>query len=112
VAAVTAAQEPDPELPRTSVYGLSLLPRLGVGLLESTSRSAPFWIADPCALKKSLEKSGPLSREPMERIARRLDLSLPHASFLIGSDSLRAVPARGERRCGCALRLSPGRPWS
>jgi hypothetical protein len=33
----------------------------------------------PGALKKRFRKSGPLSRETMERIARRLDLSLPPA---------------------------------
>jgi hypothetical protein len=37
------------------------------------------WVMYPGALKKRLRKSGPLSRETMERIARRLDLSLPPA---------------------------------
>ena len=34
----------------------------------------------PGALKKRLKKRGSLSRETMERIARRLDLSLPPAA--------------------------------
>jgi hypothetical protein len=37
------------------------------------------WVLYPGALRKRLRKKGPLSREAMERIARRLDLSLPRA---------------------------------
>jgi hypothetical protein len=37
------------------------------------------WVTYPGALRKRLKKKGSLSRERMERIARRLDLSLPRA---------------------------------
>ena len=36
------------------------------------------WVMYPGALKKRLCKAGPLSRETIERIARRLDVGLPH----------------------------------
>ena len=41
---------------------------------------ANVWVFHPCALRKRLKKKGPLSREAMNRIAHRLDLSLPPAA--------------------------------
>jgi hypothetical protein len=81
VAAVKAALERDPELKSTHVYGsLCFLDSDWGGLFDSPFSVGAVWIAYPRALKKNLKKSGPLSREKMERIARRLDMSLPRAT--------------------------------
>lgn len=81
VTAVKAALEPDPELRGTPVYGsLCFLDSDWGGLFDSPFSVGAVWIAYPRALKKSLKKQGPLAREKMERIARRLDLSLPRAA--------------------------------
>jgi len=50
-----------------------------VGLLDSPFQIGNVWVLYPGALRKRLKKDGPLSREAMARIARRLDLSLPDA---------------------------------
>jgi len=48
-------------------------------LLDFPFQLGTVWVMYPGALKKRLRKSGPLSREAMERIAGRLDRSLPPA---------------------------------
>ena len=52
---------------------------------QTGGSTSPFsvgtvWVVYPKALAKSLRRNGPLSRENMQRVARRLDLSLPHAA--------------------------------
>jgi hypothetical protein len=49
-------------------------------LLDFPFSVGSIWVAYPGALKKDLREKGPLSRETMERIARRLDPSLPPAA--------------------------------
>ena len=49
-------------------------------LLDFPFQIGSVWVLYPGALRKRLKKSGPLSRETMERIAHRFDLSLPHAT--------------------------------
>jgi hypothetical protein len=80
VVAVKAALAPDPELSGTDVYGSLCFLDSEWGLLDFPFSVGSVWIAYPGALRKSLKKNGSLSRERMERIARRLDLSLPRAS--------------------------------
>lgn len=79
VAAVKAALKPDSEVQGTNVYGSLCFLDSEWGLLDFPFSIGTVWIAYPGALKKNLKKKGPLSREKMERIARRLDLSLPRA---------------------------------
>jgi hypothetical protein len=50
------------------------------GLLDFPFQVGNVWATYPGALRKQLKKTGPIARETMERIARRLDLSLPPAS--------------------------------
>jgi hypothetical protein len=80
VAAVKAALAPDPECKGIDVYASLCFLDSEWGLLDFPFSVGSVWIAYPGALKKSLKKVGPLSRERMERIAWRLDLSLPHAA--------------------------------
>jgi hypothetical protein len=49
-------------------------------LLDSPFQVGSVWVLYPGALRKRLKKNGPLSREKMERIAKRLALSLPEAT--------------------------------
>jgi CRP-like cAMP-binding protein len=49
-------------------------------LLDFPFRVGTIWVLYPGAFRKRLKKDGPLSREAMERLARRLDLSLPPAN--------------------------------
>ena len=80
MAAVNAALATDPGLTGTDVYGSLCFLESDWGLLDFPFSVGSVWIAYPGALKKSLKKRGPLTRETMERIARRLDLSLPRAA--------------------------------
>ncbi len=48
-------------------------------LLDFPFQVGNVWVLSPGALRNRLKKTGALSREAMERIARRLDLSLPPA---------------------------------
>ena len=80
VTAVKAALATDPSLNGTAVYGSLCFLDSEWGLLDFPFSVGSVWIAYPRALKKSLKKKGPLTRETMERIARRLDLSLPRAA--------------------------------
>jgi len=79
VHAVLAALRPDPTLKGTEVYGAMCFVGSEWGLLDRPFQVGAVWVLYPGALRKRLEKDGPLSRERMERIARRLDLSLPRA---------------------------------
>jgi Nuclease-related domain len=80
VQAINAALAPDPELKGVSVYAALCFLDVDWGLFDSSFSIGSVWVAHPKALKKALKKNGPLSREKMERAARRLDLSLPRAA--------------------------------
>lgn len=77
VDAVNAAVRSDESLHGTDIYAALCLVESEWGLLDFPFQLGNVWVIYPGALKKRLRKTGPLSRETMERIARRLDLSLP-----------------------------------
>src|SRR4051794_11169054 len=80
VAAVKAALSPDPEVRATDIYAALCFLEADWGLFDPPFSVGTVWVVYPKALRKSLRKNGPLSRENMQRIARRLDLSLPRAA--------------------------------
>jgi hypothetical protein len=80
VDAVVAALKPDPTLKGTNIYGALCFLDSEWPLLLSPFPVRGIWVLHPGALRKRLRKSGPLSREKMERIAHRLHLSLPPAA--------------------------------
>jgi hypothetical protein len=81
VTAVIAALKTDPSLAGTEVHAALCFLDSEWGLLESPFQiGGNVWVLYRRALKKRLKKQGALSRETMERIARRLDLSLPPAA--------------------------------
>ena len=79
VDAVIAALRSDEALHGTDVHGALCLVESEWELLDTPFQIGNIWVMRPGALKKRLRKSGNLSRKTMERIARRLDLSLPPA---------------------------------
>lgn len=79
VDAVMAALQSDEPLRGTDVYAGICLLESEWGLLDSPFQVGYVWVMYPSALKKWLRKGGKLSRATMERIARRLELSLPPA---------------------------------
>jgi hypothetical protein len=79
VEAVIAALRPDPTLHGTHVHGALCFLESEWGLLDFPFTVGRTWVMYPGALRRRLRKAGPLGRETMERIAHRLDLSLPHA---------------------------------
>lgn len=79
VEAVLAALRPDPEAKGTDVHAALCLVESEWGLLDFPFRVGSVWVLYPGALKKRLRKDGPVARERMEHIARRLDLSFPKA---------------------------------
>ncbi len=81
VDAVLAALRADPSLLGTEVHAALCLLESEWELLAMPFQVAGnVWVLYPGALKKRLKKSGPLTGETMDRIARLLDLGLPHAS--------------------------------
>jgi hypothetical protein len=80
VAAVNAALRGDGSLLGTDINAAFCLVASEWALLDFPFQLGNVWVMYPGALKKRLRKNGSLSRETMERIARRLDLSLPRAS--------------------------------
>jgi hypothetical protein len=80
VDAVNAAMRADASLHGTDLHAALCLVESEWSLLDFPFQVGNVWVIYPGALKKRLRKSGPVSRETMERIARRLDLSLPPAS--------------------------------
>jgi len=80
VDAVIAALRSVESLHGTDVHAAVCLVESEWALIDFPFQVGNVWIMYPGALKKRLRKSGPLSREIMERIARRLELSLPSAS--------------------------------
>ena len=80
VAAVLAALKRDTSLKGANVHAALCLVESEWALLDFPFQIGNVWVLYPGALRKRLKKSGPLPRETMERIARRLDLSLPTAT--------------------------------
>lgn len=79
VDAVNAGMRADESLHGTDIHAALCLVESEWGLLDFPFQLGNVWVMYPGALKKRLRKSGPISRETMERIATRLDLSLPPA---------------------------------
>lgn len=79
VLAVLAALKPDPELQGTSIHAALCFVDSEWGLLDLPFQIRSVWVLKPRALSKRLKKPGDLPRERIERIARRLQLSLPQA---------------------------------
>jgi Nuclease-related domain len=79
VEAVNAAIRTDESLHGTDIHAALCLVESDWGLLDFPFQVGNVWVMYPGALKKRLRKSGPISRETMERIGRRLELSLPSA---------------------------------
>jgi hypothetical protein len=75
----TRALRLDQTLHGTDVHAVLCLVESEWALLDLSFQIGAVWVMRPSTLKKRLRKSGALSRETMERIARRLDLSLPPA---------------------------------
>jgi hypothetical protein len=80
VVAVIAALRSDPSLEGTEVNAALCFLDSEWDLLESPFQIDNVWVLYGRALKKRLKKKGALSRETMERIAQRLDRSLPPAA--------------------------------
>lgn len=80
VDAVLAALKGDSAVKGTDVYGALCFLDSEWGLLDSPFQVGYVWVHFPGALRKRLKKDGPLSREAMDHLARRLHLSLPPAS--------------------------------
>jgi hypothetical protein len=80
VTAVIAALKPDSSLEGTEVNAALCFLESEWGLLEASFQIGNVWVIRPSSLRKRLKKNGGLSRETMERVARRLDLSLPPAA--------------------------------
>jgi hypothetical protein len=76
---VLAALRPDPETSGTEVHGALCFIGSEWGLLDLPFRVGSVWVLYPGALKKRLRKGGPLARDRIEHIARRVDLSFPQA---------------------------------
>jgi Nuclease-related domain len=79
VAAVKAAVKSDESLSEVDVFGVLCFVESDWGLLDFPFSVGATWVTYPGALRKQLGKDGSLSRAAMERIGRRLDLSLPTA---------------------------------
>jgi Nuclease-related domain len=79
VDAVNVAMRSDESLHGTDIHAALCLVESDWGLLDFPFQLGNVWVMYPGALGKQLRKSGPISRETMERIARRLALSLPSA---------------------------------
>jgi hypothetical protein len=77
---VLAALKGDPAAKGTDVYGALCFVDSEWDLLDFPFQVGYVWVLYPGALRKRLKKDGPLSREAMEHLARRLDLSLPNAT--------------------------------
>jgi Nuclease-related domain len=80
VEAVIAALGSDPDVKGTHIHGALCFTHAEWGAFDFPFQVGNVWVMYPGALPKRLKKSGPLTRELMEHIARRLDLSLPPAA--------------------------------
>ena len=79
VDAVLAALRPDPDAKGTDVHAALCFVESDWGVLDFPFRVGFVWVLYPGALKNRLKKNGPVPRDRMERMARRLDLSFPKA---------------------------------
>lgn len=81
VEAVVAARNSDESIRNAPVYAALCLVESEWGLLDGPFliNNGNVLVTRPGGLKKELRRKGELSREKMERIARRLELSLPAA---------------------------------
>jgi hypothetical protein len=77
--AVIAAVRSDQSLNDVPIFGALCFVESEWGLTDFPFNVGKAWVCFPGALRKALKKKGPLTRETMEHIARRLDLSLPPA---------------------------------
>jgi len=77
VECVLAALKGDPTAKGTLVHGALCFLGSDWGLLDRPFQVGSVWVMYRGALRKRLKKNGPVTRETMEHIARRLDLSLP-----------------------------------
>jgi hypothetical protein len=80
VEVVVAALRLDESLRGTGVHGVLCLVESEWATLAFPFQVGNVWVMYPGALKRRLRKKGPLPRDQIERIARRLDLSLPRAA--------------------------------
>lgn len=80
VAAVIAALRTDPTLKGIDVHAALCFLESEWGVLDFPFQIRSVWVLYPGALRKRLKKTGRLPREAIERIASRLDLSLPPAA--------------------------------
>jgi hypothetical protein len=80
VDAVLAALRGDPSVKGAPVWAVLCFLDSEWGLFDLPFQIRSVWVMYPGALRKRLKKKGSLSRDAMEHIARRLDLSLPPAS--------------------------------
>ncbi len=79
VIAVIASLRPDPSVNGVDVHAALCFLDSEWALLDFPFQIGNVWVLYPGALRKRLKKTGPLTRDAMEHIARRLDLSLPRA---------------------------------
>jgi hypothetical protein len=79
--AVLAALRSDPNLQEIPVSAGLCFIESEWGLLDFPFQVGYVWVMYPGALRKQLKKKGSLSRDTMEHVARRLDLSLPPAAL-------------------------------
>src|SRR4051812_12339676 len=77
---VLVALKPAPAAKGTNVYGALCFTESEWALLDRPFQVGNIWVLYPRALCKRLTKKGPLERSAMERLATRLDLSLPRAA--------------------------------
>lgn len=80
VSAVMAALRTDPTSTGTPVHAALCFVESEWALLDFPFQIGNVWVVYPGALRKRLKKAGQLSRDSMERIAKRLELSLPPAT--------------------------------
>lgn len=77
---VRLALRADSDLAETPIHGVLCFTNSKWALLDFPFSVGRVWVAYPGALKKQLKKSGQISHESMQRIARRLALTLPPAA--------------------------------
>jgi hypothetical protein len=80
VEAVLAALRGDSAAKGTDIHAALCFVDSDWGVFDFPFQVGAVWVLYPGALRKQLRKSGPLSRELMDRIAKRLALSLPAAT--------------------------------
>jgi hypothetical protein len=80
IEAVLAALGPDSAVKGVEIHAVLCFLGSDWRRLNFPFQVGTVWIMYPGALRKRLTKDGAVTREQMERIARRLDLSLPRAS--------------------------------